>query len=191
MRHVAHSIQPALPITLQACGEYVYLKIAKGLQVEKEKKDLVLKMREEIKLDIGAMRMQELRVERLRREYEFEVALTKHLNGKKARQETAPVASTEEKEALGRKEEAMDLCFIAWTNARARAVEILRVEKEIQTLGRVMDVWVEKSGDIADQLFLRLNGAPDNEGTPFQLAGLDCRCCNAQCEFPFVVDDLH
>ncbi|KAG0571653.1 hypothetical protein KC19_VG031200 [Ceratodon purpureus] len=103
------NVQPVWPITLQACGKYVYLKIAKGLQVEREKKDLISKMWEDIKFDVGAMHMQELRMGRFRQEYKLEVALTKHLNAMKASQETAPVPSTGEKEALGRKEEGEDL----------------------------------------------------------------------------------
>ena len=180
---------PAEPIalTLEACKEYVHIKIRRGRMVRREKMQNVLQMESDLKLDIAAMKIQELRVEHFTKQYELGVQVSKHHRGPNA----IPVLTREEREALQLKTLVERLCCDAWMSTRTLTLKIRRVKTELQTLERIMAVWEAGIESHAERMFKELMREDIPEEAAFQEAGLECRCSDVNCDFPYTIDDEH
>ena len=66
-------------LTLESCKEYVCSKIQKGIAVKWEKQEKVQELESDLKMGIAALKLQELGAEHFKRQYELEVAVSKHL----------------------------------------------------------------------------------------------------------------
>ncbi|KAG0596015.1 hypothetical protein M758_UG216700 [Ceratodon purpureus] len=153
--------------------------------------ELLTKKYVDFELCVGAMRMQEARVEFMKREYELEKAVTRHVRTMKGVDGSGGVPPRDELEALKKKGDVEALYIKAKVITREKGAEIHLVEYEIITLERVLSVWVEDPSGRAGTLFRHSTSFDITEAFAFQMAGLDCRCMDANCDFPFVVDDCH
>ena len=159
-------------------------KINRGVEIHKKKMDLLKKTHAELELSIAKMRMEDLRAEHFRREYEMEQAVSKH-NKKGASTSRAVEASPGEMEALMKKLEAEEIGTQAWARSRTLAAKFHLIEGELRTLEKIMSTWVENPEVYIETLFELLTSDLVEFENAFQLAGLDCRCSDAECEFPF------
>ncbi|KAG0586252.1 hypothetical protein KC19_2G075800 [Ceratodon purpureus] len=154
--------------------------------------ELLVKLYGELEVDVGKMEMQELVVEKDSKEYELARAVRRHLRTGVALGEYEEDYQVDEVEDLRKKIEAEVESLTRVTNrSRDTRNDIRLLEDEIITLERIMCVWVENPTGRARTLFRHLTSPDITEESAFQLAGLDCKCSDANCDFPFVIDDRH
>ncbi|KAG0583527.1 hypothetical protein KC19_3G144100 [Ceratodon purpureus] len=163
--------------------------------VHKEKMDLLKKTHGELELSIAKMRLEDLRAENFKKQYEVEQAVSKHYkkgaSTSHARTGHGVHASPGEVEALMKKMEAEELGIQAWARSRTLIARIHLIEGDLHTLEKIMSTWVENPGVHIETLFEFLTSDLVEFENAFQLAGLDCRCSDAKCEFPFEISDAH
>ena len=168
------------------CRKYVDALIRRGFEVHTEKMTLLTKPHKVLEMEVAAMRMQELRVKHFQREYEMDLAVSTYLGQKSAECVKSDVVA-----ALRKKTEAEELSIQAWAKTRASIAKIEQLESEIRCLERVMSGWVDRPVVYTKALFNALKSDDITFENAFQMAGLDCKCSDPECEYPFVIDDLH
>ncbi|KAG0596359.1 hypothetical protein M758_UG246400 [Ceratodon purpureus] len=160
------------------------------MAVQKLKMEKLTKLHKELKISYGAMKMEDLRAEHFNAEYEAELAVRKRVNKVGSSSRTGGAAAGEI-EMLKKKVEADELGVQAWSKTQTVAAEIQLVEYNLSTLEKIMSAWVSNPALYTESLCALLLSETVEFENAFQLAGLDCRCGNPACEFPFEVDGLH
>ena len=139
----------------------------------------------EFKLDTAAWRMQTLRAEHFRKQYDLAAAVTAHVRGRYGTGQQSVIAYADEVDALRRKTEAEHQCI----NERARAMEtgddMERMTGELHALEKDMADWAANADHHAEELFRQLKRQDIDEQTAFYAAGLDCPCSDDRCEYPY------
>ncbi|KAG0596419.1 hypothetical protein M758_UG252400 [Ceratodon purpureus] len=178
-------------LTLESCREHVALKVALAKELLMEKNALVENLRTKTIQLTAALGVLDMRLEKEKRQYELEVAVTNRLLASGSASCARDVVNICEGEALKRKEDCQADCHRTWTCKMKARNEARRLIRDIVILQRISAQWEEDVESYASRLYYELQRIDIDEAVAFQNAGLKCPCEDPSCEFPFYVDDSH
>ena len=159
-------------------------------KVLQEKLKLLAELQSQSREITSALAVWDMRAEREKVQYELEVMVTRHLQGHGG---TDHLDEREEKEEEARQKQtnASSECSRLWMCKRKAEKEIRRLQGDVEILTRISKQWEVDVNGLGSSLFEELSRPDIDESLAFRNVGLQCRCDNSLCEFPFVVDDGH
>ncbi|KAG0596963.1 hypothetical protein M758_UG299300 [Ceratodon purpureus] len=179
-------------LTVEACREFVKLKVQRARAVLAKRKEEMEVLLEEFKRETGVLSLLEHRAEYLRKQYKLDLVVLIERRGGRVKLAGSEVdQETHELEALVKKVKAEDACYYAWTDTRALAGKLSEAKEKMMHLANISAKWENEMDRNAASSFEELMRSDISEEEAFKNAGLECRCDNMHCDYPYKVDERH
>ena len=147
----------AKALTLEACREYVQLRVKRAKAVLEQRREETEVLLVEFKRQTGVLQFLEHRAEYLRRQYELDlVALIERRGGRDKLAGAEVELEAQELESLVKKVKAEDACYHAWMETRVLARKLLDTKQKMMHLVKICATWENELERNASSLFEEL-----------------------------------